>query len=409
MNKLISTYKNEGTRATLRKISHKLKSIKYPSGEMSPKIDMSAIPVMPQLEDLIKADYIHQPYVKPEKLDKDRLNIAWVTPPVGPGGGGHTTISRFVKYLQSQGHRLTFYLYRNNTIPQSAKEAQDIFERSYKLNVPVKEIEEFQDEDVVFATSWETAYAVFNLIGENLHKFYFVQDFEPIFYGVGSRYKLAEATYKFGFYGITAGAWLPDKVKEYGMEADYFNFGADIDIYRPKAPILKKKKIAFYARAHTERRGFELGVMALKIFKEKHPEYEIEFFGQEMSNYDIPFEFTDRGILNKQELAEIYHESVACLVLSLTNVSLLPLELLVAGCVPVMNTGDNNTKVLGDNTDIVYAEAYPIDLATKLSEVVEREAISEYAEEISQKYQATSWEESYKKVEEIILREVTRV
>ncbi|SUN08058.1 group 1 glycosyl transferase [Streptococcus acidominimus] len=370
---------------------------------------MSSIPIMPQFEDLMKADYIHHPYVRPAKLDKKLLNIAWVTPPVGPGGGGHTTISRFVNHLQSQGHQLTFYIYRNNTIPQSAKEAQDIFERSYKINVPVKELDDFQDEDVVFATSWETAYAVFNLMGDNLHKFYFIQDFEPIFYGVGSRYKLAEATYKFGFYGITAGAWLPEKVKEYGMEADYFDFGADVEIYRPKTTIHKKKKICFYARAHTERRGFEIGVMALKMFKEKHPEYEIEFFGQDMSNYDIPFEFVDRGILNKQELAEIYHESVACLVLSLTNVSLLPLELLVAGCIPVMNTGDNNTKVLGDNTDIVYAEAYPVDLATKLCQAVEKNNINEFAEAMSQKYQGTSWEESYKKVEEIILREVTHV
>ncbi|MGT2716314.1 rhamnosyltransferase WsaF family glycosyltransferase [Streptococcus respiraculi] len=407
LNKLMNSYHNEGARATLRKICHKLKNGGQVVGTTPSKMNMSEIPVMPQFEDLMRADYIHRPYVKPEKLDKKRLNIAWVTPPVGPGGGGHTTISRFVRYLQSQGHRLTFYIYRNNTIPQSAKEAQDIFERSYKLNIPVKELEEFQDEDVVFATSWETAYAVFNLTGENLHKFYFVQDFEPIFYGVGSRYKLAEATYKFGFYGITAGAWLSDKVKEYGMEADYFNFGADIDVYKPKAKMSKKKKISFYARAHTERRGFELGVMALKIFKEKHPEYEIEFFGQDMSNYDIPFEFTDRGILNKQELAEIYHESVACLVLSLTNVSLLPLELLVAGCVPVMNTGDNNTKVLGENTDIVYAEAYPVDLAAKLCQVVEKTNINEHAEAMSQKYQGTSWEESYKKVEEIILREVT--
>ncbi len=63
----------------------------------------------------------------------------------------------------------------------------------------VEELHEFRNQDVVFATSWETAYAVFNLQGEQLHKFYFVQDFEPIFFGVGSRYMLAEATYKFGF------------------------------------------------------------------------------------------------------------------------------------------------------------------------------------------------------------------
>ncbi|MGC4441694.1 glycosyltransferase family 1 protein, partial [Streptococcus suis] len=73
--------------------------------------------------------------------------------------------------------------------------------RSYGIDVEVRELAEFKNQDVVFATSWDTAYAAFNLKEKNLHKFYFVQDFEPVFYGLGSRYKLAEATYKFGFYG----------------------------------------------------------------------------------------------------------------------------------------------------------------------------------------------------------------
>lgn len=409
LGKILRTYRNEGLRALGRKAHQYLTSSGNPVNSSVAgfsKIDMNTLPQMPQFSDLAKADYINHPYEKPEKLIKDSLNIAWVSPPVGPGGGGHTTIARFVKYLQAQGHHITFYIYHNNTIPQSSKEAKDIFLRSYGIDVDVEELRDFKNQDVVFATSWETAYAVFNLQEEHLHKFYFVQDFEPVFFGVGSRYMLAEATYKFGFYGITAGKWLVEKVAQYGMQADYFDFGADIDIYKPKRLIAKKKKISFYARAHTERRGFEIGVMALKIFKERYPEYEIEFFGQDMSNYDIPFEFTDRGILNKEQLAEVYHESIACLVLSLTNVSLLPLELLVAGCVPVMNDGDNNRMVLGEIDDILYTEAYPVALANALCQAVERQDINEHAQKMSEKYTGLSWEESYKKVEMIIRREV---
>lgn len=409
IKKVIQTYRNEGLYALVRKSKN---YFKHPtSGVLSKetKIDLNNLPVMPQLEDITKADYLNRPYQKPEKLKKSHLDIAWVSPPVGPGGGGHTTICRFVKYLQSKGHQLTFYIYNNNTIAQSAKEAQDIFKRSYGVDVAVKELTDFKNHDVVFATSWETAYAVFNLQSESLHKFYFVQDFEPLFYGVGARYKLAEATYKFGFYGITAGRWLTEKVKQYDMDADYFNFGAEIETYKPKALIQKKKQIAFYARAHTERRGFEIGIMALQIFKDKHPEYDVVFFGQEMSAYDIPFEFIDRGILSKEELAELYHESVACLVLSLTNVSLLPLELLVAGCIPVMNDGDNNTMVLGDLPHIAYTEAYPLHLANELCRAVERDNVNAYAQEMSHQYEGASWDSSYEKVEEIIKREVCDV
>lgn len=408
LKKVIRNYRQEGMRSTLRKISYNVTHWKQKT-IIPAKIDVIHLPAMPQFEDIMHADYLNKSYEKPATIKKDKLNIAWITQPIGPGGGGHTTIACFVKYLQSQGHRVRFYLYLNNTIPQSVVETKEIFSKSYGIEVEVKNIEDFADEDVVFATSWDTAYPVFNLQSPNLHKFYFVQDFEPSFYGLGSRYKLAEATYKFGFYGITAGKWLTKKVSEYGMPADYFDFGAEMDIYRPTKPIQKKKQIAFYARAHTERRGFEIGVMALKIFKEKHPDYEIVFFGQDMSNYDIPFEIVDRGILNKEELAEIYQESVACLVLSLTNVSLLPLELLVAGCVPVMNDGENNTLVLGDTPHIAYTEAYPVHLAHELSKAVQRDNINDYAQEMSAYYEGRSWDKSYQKVEEIIRREVCDV
>lgn len=406
IKKIAVTYKDEGVHSVARKIYQRAATFGGRVNLSPKKINVSKIPGMPQLEDIRDADYINNPYIKPAKINKKTLDIAWVSPPVGKGGGGHTTISRFIKYLQSKGYRISFYVYDNNTIKQSVSEVKELLSKSYGINVEVGELSNFHNHDVVFATSWETAYAVFNL-KTKAHKFYFVQDFEPIFYGVGSRYKLAEATYKFGFYGVTAGRWLTEKVKDYGMKADYFDFGADMDIYKPKEKITKQKKICFYARSHTERRGFELGILALQIFKEKHPEYEIEFFGQDMSGYYIPFEFTDRGILSKQELAKLYQESVACLVLSLTNVSLLPLELLVAGCVPVMNDGDNNTMVLGENDDIAYTEAYPISLAQKLCEVVERDDIEDYAKKISENSKDLSWDKSYQKVEQIILREVT--
>lgn len=407
--KIRVTYQKEGIHALFRKSMAHLKAKGQGAVEPLEKIDLDHLPVMPQTVDIVGADYTRFPYQPPAKIKKEHLSIAWVIPPIGPGGGGHTTITRFAKYLQRQGHSVTFYVYDNHTIQQSVSEVETILKNYYDTHLFVSDLKDFSNHDLVLATSWETAYRVFNLNDPHLHKFYFVQDFEPYFYGVGSRYKLAEATYKFGFYGITAGRWLTKKVAKYGMPADYFDFGAEMEIYRPKHPIRKKKQIAFYARAHTERRGFELGVLALKIFKENHPDIEIVFFGQDMSSYAIPFEFTDRGILDKEELARIYQESIACLVLSLTNVSLLPLELLVAGCIPVMNEGENNTLVLGDTPHILYTEAYPVQLAKELSRAVQREQIDAYAQEVSDYYKERSWDLSYQKVEEIIKREVCDV
>ncbi len=368
-----------------------------------------SIDIMADIDDVIVADFINYPYKRPAAVKKKgSLRIGWVLSPLSPGSGGQTTISRFARYLKEQGHTVTFYIYEGIQ-PQAIADARKILKKNFKLDVNIKKIKNYEESDVIIATGWETAYPVFNL-KTKAHKFYFVQDFEPLFYGTGTKTILAENTYKMGLYGITAGRWLTKKVSEYGMGADYFDFGADIDIYRPSDvdKMHKQKKICFYARPVTERRAFELGVIALDIFHKKHPDYTIEFFGWDISDYKIPFPYVNRGILSPDELAKLYQESAACLVLSLTNVSLLPLELLAAGCIPVVNEGDNNSMVLGENKFIAYAPAAPIQLADELVRAVERKDADSYAVKVSESVKSASWHKSYEKVENIIKREVSR-
>jgi len=364
------------------------------------------VDVMVAIEDVIKADYIAHPYkTPPKKKNKMHLNVGWVLSPVSAGSGGQNTIVRFARYLQQQGHDITFYIYEG-IHPQTATEAKRILKESFNFNVAVKSIKSYQESDALIATGWETAYPTFNL-NTKAHKFYFVQDFEPMFYGTGSKTVLAETTYKFGFYGITAGKWLAHRLnKDYGMRTDHFDFGADLDIYRHDGALKKQKKVCFYARPVTERRAFELGIIALDLFHKEHPDYQIELLGWDVSGYKIPFPYVNRGILSHTDLAQLYQESVACLVLSLTNVSLLPLELLAAGCVPIMNEGDNNTMVLGKNEHIKYSSAYPVQLAHALSEVVSTKDVNAQAKAAAASVHGISWDKSYANVESIIKREV---
>lgn len=373
------------------------------------KLTKKTIDVMVDIDDVVNADFYNHPYTKPQAITKDVLDIAWVLSPLSPGSGGQSTITRFARFLAKQGHNITIYIYEG-VQPQTLSEARKILTTNFNLNVQVKKISQFKSADVLIATGWETAYPVFNL-KTTAHKFYFVQDFEPYFYGVGSKSVLAENTYKMGLYGITAGKWLSHRLSTtYGMETDYFDFGADLDIYKfdESKQSAKQKKICFYARPVTERRAFELGIIALDIFHKKHPEYSIEFIGWDTSDYDIPFPYVNHGIVTPARLAELYEESVACLVLSLTNVSLLPLELLAAGCIPVMNEGENNEMVLGHNDYIRYAPAAPIELAEQLSQAVNEKDIQQTALRASQSVKSLSWQDSYEKVELIIKREVSQ-
>jgi glycosyltransferase involved in cell wall biosynthesis len=102
----------------------------------------------------------------------------------------------------------------------------------------------------------------------------------------------------------------------------------------------------------------------------------------------------------------VYNRSGAALVMSLTNMSLLPLELLAAGTIPVVNNGENN-RLVSNNPYIKYADASPDALAQALIDTVDREDLPAYAKEASKSVGGLSWDKSGA-VMESILREQLR-
>ena len=150
------------------------------------------------------------------------------------------------------------------------------------------------------------------------------------------------------------------------MECDYFNLAVDQQTYFP-VDLPERKHIFFYARPATPRRGFELGVRALEIFHVRNPDYRIVFAGGETNWGNLPFPLTNVGYIRFQELNELYNKCAAALVVSLTNCSLLPMEIMATGCPVVTTTGENNEKVLPKGT-AVFAVPSPHQLAQALGD-----------------------------------------
>jgi O-antigen biosynthesis protein len=331
------------------------------------------------------------------------LTIDWVIPPIGAGSGGHRTILRFVRMLAARGHRSRIAIYDGRGI-QTGAEAAAIIRRNFApLDAEIlDDVAAIGQCDALVATAWQTAYPVLNA-ETTARKFYFVQDYEPYFYSMGSEAVLAEDTYRFGLYGITAGPWLAEKLAaEFEMRAAHFEFGSDSEHYAYRNSG-ERDKVVFYARPKTPRRGFELGLLALTSFAQRHPELEIHLVGGDVSAYALPKGFVARGILTPAELNDLYNESVAALVISLTNMSLLPLELLSAGCIPVVNEASSNTSV-SDNPFIAYTSPAPAALAAALDEVVSRPDRAEHARVAAASVQKLSWEDAGDKVDAVLLR-----
>jgi hypothetical protein len=330
------------------------------------------------------------------------MRIGWVCTPPSEGSGGHTTMFRIVGALERAGHECALYVYDLHGWDLSQHE-RTVRRWWPWVKAEVRDLGKgIQDCHAVFATSWETAYPVLASSSRGA-RCYFVQDLEPTFYPAGSRALLAEETYRFGFHGVTAGRWLAEVLRrDFDMPADHFDFGCDLERYGGAATA-DRDGVCYFCRPSTPRRAHELAVIALELFASRHPETEIHTYGELPG--PLPFETTDHGLLRPAELGALYGRCVAGLVLSATNVSLVPHEMLAAGCIPVVNDAPQNRAVL-DNEHVAYARPTPAAIADALSMLVTPPdpARASVADDAAASVDSISWQDSGRQVEEILMR-----
>ncbi len=347
-------------------------------------------------------NFLHyQPFGGTGPLDTHQgRTINWVIPDFGVGSGGHLNIFRLIFLLEQRGYNCRVII-TGHTHCNSGEEARESIRRHFfPIDAEVSLGESsLKPAAITVATSWTTAYPVRNFQG-TLHRCYFVQDYEPYFYARGSDYCFAEATYRMGFLGITAGGWLADKLAaEYGMQTVTMGFSYDHGLYRQlprRNP--ETRRIFFYARSVTPRRGFELGLLALDLVAKRMPDIAFILAGWDTSSYHIPFPHLNAGNVAVKDLPDLYNQCDAALVLSLTNLSLLPLELMACGCPVVSNRGANTEWLLNDD-NAVLADATPEALSEALVSLLQDETRRRQLVEASIRFATgTSWDTETDKV-----------
>jgi glycosyltransferase involved in cell wall biosynthesis len=136
-------------------------------------------------------------------------------------------------------------------------------------------------------------------------------------------------------------------MRDYGALAYSFDFAYDPEIYSP-GPAAKRdeRRIAFYARAATDRRAVDLGLLALELLAARVGELQVDLFGNPKRFRPQRFPCTDRGVLTPVQLAELYRRATLGMVFSTTNHSLIPLEMMACGLPVVDLDSENVTSVL---------------------------------------------------------------
>jgi glycosyltransferase involved in cell wall biosynthesis len=220
--------------------------------------------------------------------------------------------------------------------------------------------------DVAMATGWQTVAQVLRLPGASARA-YLVQDHEPEFYPTSAERQWAAWTYRQGLHCIAASPWLADLVRvRYGAGATSFDLGIDHERYRPADVQRRADRVLFYARAVTPRRAVPLGLLALQELHRRRPQIEIALFG-EARPVAAPFPHRALGVLEPGALARAYSEATVGVVLSLTNPSLIPQEMLACGLPCVDVASESMLATYGADGPATLAAPEPIALCEAIA------------------------------------------
>jgi O-antigen biosynthesis protein len=327
------------------------------------------------------------------------LTIGWVTTPPALGSGGHTTMFRMVRALEDAGHRCVLFLHDpcgGDTATQSATIRHGWPEVAAEIRSVAAGL---RGLDACVATSWPTAHVLARHGTAPMHRFYFVQDFEPFFYPRGSEYALAEDTYRMGLDCIALGWMVGDMLSSIGVSSHVVPFGCDTEVYRLLHPQTRRSGLVFYTRPGVGRRGYLLGRLALQAFHQRRPEQEIHVYGAAPSGMDIPV--TRHSRMTPSQLNALYNQVLGGLALSFTNISLVAEEMLAAGCVPVVNDSRYARADL-PNPHAVWAEPTPLGVADALCVLVDERESAERASAAAASVRGRSWEATEREVASII-------
>lgn len=139
--------------------------------------------------------------------------------------------------------------------------------------------------------------------------------------------------------------------------------------------------------------------MALKIFAQRKPGTPIHLYGAATATSDFPA--IQHGHVSPSQLNDIYNQCRAGVSLSFTNVSLVPHEMLAAGCIPVVNDAPQNRLVL-NNAQVRYVQATPHAIADELERIMQLTDFRRLSTAAAASVSHNSWDRAAREVEQIL-------
>jgi glycosyltransferase involved in cell wall biosynthesis len=300
------------------------------------------------------------------------LHIAVAIPPFQRGSGGHMSLFQLLLRLEGMGHDVSIWvddelgLMKDERAARIRRQIRDWF---VPLKAPVyKGFDAWFGADVALATGWQTAHSVAMLSGCRARA-YLVQDHEPEFYATSAERAWAEQTYDLGFHHLCGSPYLESMVTRYGGTSSRFSFGIDLQTYYPRGIAREPDTIVMYGRDVTPRRAVPLAIMAVDELLARRPQTRVLSFGNKKT-IETPFRYEHLGVLSLEQLAWTFSRGTVGLVLSMTNYSVIPQEMLACGMPVVELAGVSGEGIFGLDGGVTFADFDPVSLADALEKLL---------------------------------------
>ncbi|NOK60605.1 MAG: Glycosyltransferase involved in cell wall bisynthesis [Chloroflexi bacterium AL-W] len=350
----------------------------------------------------------------------DVKQVHWFLPPFEHAHyGGIYTILRFAAgFATTYAVQNTFVIVTDSTEMTATHYLERIcqaFPALSKAHVVITNTTDHYTDippaDVCIASAWTTAYPTLRF-NNTKRKCYFIQDFEPLFFPAGSISAQAEATYRFGFYGLTNTTTLQQTYeRDYEGRALAFHPCVDTHLFHPQTdnltPIHETMpyRVFFYARPDYPRNGFELGATAMRRLKHHFGNrIQIISAGQHWQPKDVGLQgiVENRGLLSYEETAQLYRTCDVGLVMMFTrHPSYLPFELMASGCLVVSNVNQANIWFLKNEENCLLTPSSATCIAETITHALEdnslRQRITTTAHHLINN-QYTDWDEQIARI-----------
>lgn len=343
--------------------------------------------------------------------NKNKINkietVLFIVPGIAKFAGGTTSFLRIGTYLEQSGLKVTYASILDQAVDKMKANAKSNLS-NYKGEI-IRYDKDISNYDVIIATSWETIFFAKMLSG---YKIYFVQDYEPYFYEYGEEFLMAKKTYEMGFHMISLGRWNKSKIEreiDQIVKIDYIDFPYEKKEYtyleRNFTNYKNKKHFIFAVYIKEDGKRLPNLIMSMmvkldKYLRQRGISTDIRFFGMDKSQKVKVGR--NIGKLTKSELEQLYKTADFGMVASMSNISLVPFEMLATG-LPLIEFKDGTFNYFFPDNCATLVDFNYKDLVNQVLFAIENPEVLMQRNLKVQKYLNTlSWDKTGKQFLDIL-------